>query len=244
MKILAFDTATRATAVALSVGDSITEARDDPPAGVRPKHAAALLPLADRLLARAGIGIGDLDRIAVGVGPGTFTGLRIGVATARAMARAAAVPLVGVSTLQSLALNALALPELPSFESVAAVLDARRGEAFAAAWRRDDLKADLGVLAESALIAPAALAPEALAARLCTLGSRVVALGEGALEFRLVLERSGASVPDGGSGLHLVTTVNHCRIARHLEPSDPDGVHPQYLRLPDAEIARRGTARQ
>jgi tRNA threonylcarbamoyladenosine biosynthesis protein TsaB len=243
MKILAFDTATRATAVALSLGDSIVEARDDPPPGARPRHAAALLPLADRLLARAEIGIGDLDRIAVGVGPGTFTGLRIGVATARAMARAAVVPLIGVSTLQSLALNALALPELPSFESVAAVLDARRGEAFAAAWRRGDLEADVAGLAESALIAPAALPPEALAERLLMLGS-TLALGEGAVEFRLVLERSGATVPDGGSGLHLVTAVNHCRIARHLEPSDPDDVHPQYLRLPDAEIARRAAGKQ
>jgi tRNA threonylcarbamoyladenosine biosynthesis protein TsaB len=244
MKILAFDTATRATAVALSLGDSIIGARDDPPPGARPKHAAALLPLADQLLARAGIGIGDLDRIAVGVGPGTFTGLRIGVATARAMARAAAVPLVGVSTLQSLALNALRSAELPSFESVAAVLDARRGEAFAAAWRRGDLEPDGAGIAESALIAPAAFAPEALAERLRMLGSTALALGEGAVEFKLVLERSGASVPDGGSGLHLVTAVNHCRIARHLEPSEPDDVHPQYLRLPDAEIARRAAGKQ
>lgn len=244
MKILAFDTATRATAVALSLEDAILEARDDPAPGARPRHAAALLPLADRLLARAGINIGDLDRIAVGVGPGTFTGLRIGVASARAMARAAGTALVGVSTLQSLALNALALPELPSFDSVAAVLDARRGEAFAAAWRRADLETDLAGLAESALIAPAAFAPQALAERLRTLGSRTVALGEGAIEFKLVLERSGASVPDGGSGLHLVTAANHCRIARHLEPSDPADVHPQYLRLPDAEIARRAAGKQ
>lgn len=244
MKILAFDTATRATAVALSLGDSVVEARDDPPPGARPKHAAALLPLADRLWAHAGIGIGDLDRIAVGVGPGTFTGLRIGVATARAMARAAAVPLVGVSTLQSLALNALAVLELPSFEAVAAVLDARRGEAFAAAWRREDLETNVAGLAESALIAPAAFAPEALAERLRTLGLTALALGEGAVEFKVVLERSGASVPDSGSGLHLVTAVNHCRIARHLEPSDPDDVQPQYLRLPDAEIARRDAGKQ
>ena len=163
MRILALDTATRATAVALTVDDLVLQARDDPSPGQRPRHAAALLPLAVGLLERAGIGFPDLDRLAVGVGPGTFTGLRIGVATARALARAGAIPLVGVSTLQSLALNALASPELPSFDSVAAVLDARRGEVFAAAWRRTDLERDVAGLAASALIAPAALAPEALA---------------------------------------------------------------------------------
>ncbi len=239
MRILALDTATRATAVALSVDGAVLETRDDPARGQRPRHAAALLPLAAELLERAGIGFPDLDRLAVGVGPGTFTGLRIGVASARALARAGAIPLVGVSTLQSLALNALALPELPSIDSVAAVLDARRREVFAAAWRRTDLETDIGGLAASALIAPAAFAPEALAERLRALGSGSLALGEGAVESKVVLERSGASVPNGGSRLHLVTAANHCLIARHLEPSDPDAVDPQYLRLPDAEIARR-----
>jgi tRNA threonylcarbamoyladenosine biosynthesis protein TsaB len=239
MRILALDTATRATVVALRGNGVALEARDDPAPGERPRHAAALLPLAAELLERAGIGFGDLDRLAVGVGPGTFTGLRIGVASARALARAAMIPLVGVSTLQSLSLNALAFPELATVDSVVAVLDARRGEVFAAAWRRTELETDVGGLAANALIAPAAFAPEALAERLRPLAPGLLAVGEGAVEFRKVLERSGAAVPDGGSALHLVTAANHCVIATHLEPADPDAVDPQYLRLPDAEIARR-----
>lgn len=244
MRILAFDTATRATAVALSLDEVVLEGRDDPAPGQRPRHAAALLPLAAGLLERTGIGFADLDRIAVGVGPGTFTGLRIGVASARALARAGAIPLVGVSTLESLALNALAWPELPSFESVTAVLDARRGEVFAAAWRRGELERDVAGLTASALIPPGAFAPEALGERLRPLASSCLALGDGAIEFRAVLERSGAAVPEVGSAIHRVTAVNHCRIARHLEPVDPDDVHPQYLRLPDAEIARRAAGKQ
>jgi tRNA threonylcarbamoyladenosine biosynthesis protein TsaB len=239
MRILALDTATRATVVALRGNGVALEARDDPAPGERPRHAAALLPLAAELLERAGIGFGDLDRLAVGVGPGTFTGLRIGVASARALARAAMIPLVGVSTLQSLSLNALAFPELATVDSVVAVLDARRGEVFAAAWRRTELETDVGGLAANALIAPAAFAPEALAERLRPLAPGLLAVGEGAVEFRKVLERSGAAVPDGGSAIHLVTAANHCVIATHLEPADPDAVDPQYLRLPDAEIARR-----
>src|SRR5437660_6775442 len=107
MRILAFDTATSATTVALSgAGGSVLEARHDPEPEARPGHATHLLPLAARLLEHAGIGWDSLERIAVGIGPGTFTGLRIGIATGRALARAAGVPLVGVPTLQSLALAA------------------------------------------------------------------------------------------------------------------------------------------
>jgi tRNA threonylcarbamoyladenosine biosynthesis protein TsaB len=243
MRILALDTATRATSVALCTDGALLEARDDPDPGQRPRHAAALLPLAAGLVDQAMLGFADLDRIAVGVGPGTFTGLRIGVASARALARAGGIPLVGVTTLESLAINALSFRELPSFEVVAAVLDARRGEAFAAAWRRGELSDPAG-LSENALIAPAAFAPEALAERLRPLATDWLALGEGAVEFREVLERSGAFVPPDGSVLHVVTAVNHCLIARHLDPADPDAVNPQYLRLPDAEIARRAAGKE
>jgi tRNA threonylcarbamoyladenosine biosynthesis protein TsaB len=239
-RILAFDTATRATAVALAGPDeSVLEARDDPPPGDRPRHISRLLPLCAELLARAGVGFADLDRLAVGVGPGTFTGLRIGVATARAIARAALIPLVGVSTLQSLALNALPDPPPDRVEAVAAVLDARRGEAFAAAWRTEDL-ARLG----EPLIPAGAFSAESLAHRLAALRVPVLALGEGAIEFRLQLERSGAVVPDDGAALHRVTAVGHCRIARHLPGADPDQISPEYLRLPDAEIARRAKGKQ
>jgi tRNA threonylcarbamoyladenosine biosynthesis protein TsaB len=233
--ILGMDTATRATAVAL-MGPSgeLFEARDDQPAGRRPQHVAQLLPLCTEVLERAGRSFAELDRLAVGTGPGTFTGLRIGVATARALARAGEIPLVGVSTLSSLAMNAVRARDLPTADVVLAVLDARRGEAFIAGWSREELDP-----VSSPLLAPAALSPEALTAELRRLGASTLGLGEGAVAFREVLERSGAFVPDDEAVLHRVTAVNHCRIARGLEPSDPERIGPEYLRLPDAELARR-----
>lgn len=237
--ILGFDTATRATAVALAGDAAVFEARDDPPRGERPRHAARLLPLCAEVLDRAGIGYAELERLAVGVGPGTFTGLRIGVATARALAQAARIPLVGVSTLQSLALNALLDRQLAAVDGVAAVLDARRGEAFAAAWRLDHQR-----LLGDPLIEEGAFTPEALAERLSALGLSILALGEGAIEFRSVLKSSGAFVPDDEAALHRVTAAGHLRIARQLAGADPARITPQYLRLPDAEIARRANADQ
>jgi tRNA threonylcarbamoyladenosine biosynthesis protein TsaB len=228
MRTLAFDTATRATTVALDgVGPRVLEARDDPLPGERPHHATTLLPLAAELLGQAGIGFHDLERIAVGLGPGTFTGLRIGIATARALARALELRVARVSTLQSLALGARSWPGQDGIDTVAAVLDARRGEVFAAVWTIRDLT-DVA----RAVVAPGAFAPDALAE---LLGPRALAIGEGAIEFKAVLERSGAFVPDERAELHRVTAVGHCLIARHAEAVDPDEVLPEYLRAPDAK---------
>jgi tRNA threonylcarbamoyladenosine biosynthesis protein TsaB len=126
MRVLGFDTATGATAVALldtSAGERTIEARDDPPSGERPRHASRLLTLITEVLSSAELGWDDLDRIAVGLGPGTFTGLRIGIATARGLAQARSIPLVGVSTLQSLALNAVG--PSPAADSAVAAPGAR-----------------------------------------------------------------------------------------------------------------------
>lgn len=236
MRILAFDTATPATTVALSgVGDVVYTARDDPRPGQRPGHATRLLPLTAAVLARAGIGWDGVDRIAVGLGPGTFTGLRIGIATARALARARDIPLVGVSTLQSLALAGSCAPDVPAgLDAVFAVIDARRGEVFAASWRIDEAHAF-----DHALLLPRAFGPEMLAELIAPLGPAALAIGDGAIGFREVLERSGAFIPDDDSQLHRVTATNHCRLAASLQASAPDEVRPDYLRAPDAEMAHR-----
>ncbi len=242
MTILGFDTATRATAVALSSPDGLTlEARDDPPTGTRPRHTSRLLPLIAELLDEAQLGWAELDAIAVGTGPGTFTGLRIGIATARGLSVARALPLIGISTLESLALGGIDAVahgsldglDVPGLDAVVAVIDARRGEVFAAAWSPDRRR----------LLEPCAVAPDTLGERLRTLGTSVLAVGDGAVEFKGVLERSGALVAEGRSDVNRVTAINHCRLADGRPPSPLDQIQPEYLRLPDAEIARRAAHR-
>jgi tRNA threonylcarbamoyladenosine biosynthesis protein TsaB len=232
MRVLAFDTATRATSVALcgpGPGERF-DARDDPPPGARPGHAARLLPLIADVMAQAGVGWEQLDRIAVGIGPGTFTGLRIGVATARALAGARRIPLVGVSTLHSIVIGAAGEADA---DAIVAVLDARRREVFAAAWRRTE--AGLG----AQLLEPVAIAPDELSRLIGKLGSQPLTVGDGAVEYRAVLERLGALIPPDESGSHKVAAISHCVLARHLPAGAPEAVSPEYLRLPDAELARR-----
>jgi tRNA threonylcarbamoyladenosine biosynthesis protein TsaB len=224
--ILAFDTATRATTVAVSTATGrLLERRDDPPPGARPRHTTVLLTLIEQVLKDAGAGWEQIERIAVGVGPGTFTGLRIGVATARALASARGIPLVGISTLESLAHNAP-----PEHGTVAAVLDARRGEVFATIFSHGKPQ-----------LSPTALDPRDLAKLLAEQAETPLAIGDGAIEFRALLEPSGALIPEDHAELHRVTAINHCVLACDRHPGDPNEVLPEYVRLPDAEISRRST---
>lgn len=223
MRILAFDTATRATTVALSgTAQGVLEARDDPPDGGRPGHVSRLLPLIAGVMERGELEFADLDRIAVGVGPGTFTGLRIGIATARGLAQAASLPVAGVPTLRSLAEAAGTHAATAGSQAVAAVLDARRGEVYAAAWRDGE-----------PVMEPRVVDPERLAAWLEQAGLRVLAVGDGAVEFRAVLGRSGALIPPDESELHRVTATAHLQIAEQLVAGSPDQIQPEYIRLPD-----------
>jgi tRNA threonylcarbamoyladenosine biosynthesis protein TsaB len=210
--ILGFDTATAGTAVALwAPGGPAVERRDDPAPDERPTHASRLLVLVEEALAAAGASWDAVERLAVGVGPGGFTGLRIGIATARALAQSRDLPVVGVSSLEALAAGA------PGSDPVVAVIDARRGEVFAAAYPGFE---------------PLALAPDALAARIEP-GS--LAVGDGAVRFREELERAGAAIPADGSPLHRVSALQVCRLGAAGEPADRDALLPDYRREPDAK---------
>lgn len=249
MSVLAFDTATRATTVAVvDRSGNARCGRDDPEPGRRPTHTTRLLPLIDESVRGTG-GWDTMATIAVGTGPGTFTGLRVGIATGLALARARALPVVGISTLASLALGADGAAD--GYEAVLAVLDARRGEVFAAAWRPGMLTAAVDAPdpraasprpALGALLAPAALRPEGLVQVAAGFG-RCLAVGDGALAFRDVLQTAAITVAAPFSKYHRVQAAQHARLAQAGLGATGEAVTPQYLREPDAELTRRAAAR-
>ena len=220
--ILGIDTATSATAAAVWGPDGPErEARDDPAAGERPRHASRLLALVEEVL--QGTGWEEIERIAVGVGPGGFTGLRHGISTARALAQGRGLPLAGVSSLEALARGAQR--EADPDRAVLAVIDARRGEVFAAAWQGDER------LLELVAIAPEVLAAKLGAGRLAA----PLAAGDGAVRFREQLERAGAAVPDDRSPAHRVSAIEICRLGAAGDVTDRDRLVPDYRREPDAK---------
>ena len=129
MNLLAIETATESCSVALIHGDELIARSEIAPR----RHTELVLPMADELLAEAGIGRLALDAIAVGRGPGAFTGVRLAVSLAQGMALALDLPVITISSLAALALEA---PEEEG-TAILAVIDARMGEIYAACYRRD-----------------------------------------------------------------------------------------------------------
>lgn len=88
-------------------------------------HSIGAMPSIEDVLNKANLRPGDLDAIAVSEGPGSYTGVRIGVTLAKTLAWSLKIPLVGVSSLQTLAGNAF------SFQGfICPIMDARRNHVF------------------------------------------------------------------------------------------------------------------
>jgi tRNA threonylcarbamoyladenosine biosynthesis protein TsaB len=190
-------------------------------------HTVSLPALVERVLADAGGRIEEVEGLAVSIGPGSFTGLRIGLALAKGLAFAGGLPLVGVPTLEALALVADAAPG----EVVCAALDARKHEVYAACFRRgagDDALARLGP--------DRVLRPEALAAELpspCVLVGDAAEVYRDAFAGRAALRPFATYHPRGG----VVARLGARRLAAG-EGTDPGPLEPVYVRPPEAELAR------
>ncbi|WP_447555335.1 tRNA (adenosine(37)-N6)-threonylcarbamoyltransferase complex dimerization subunit type 1 TsaB [Vreelandella sp. EE22] len=116
-------------------------------------HTKRLMPMVDEVLADAGVSPRALDGIAYGQGPGSFTGLRIAAGAAQGLAYGLDCPLVGVSTLKALALQA---HRRYHFHHIVTALDARMGEVYNAAWHC--LQDTPRLLNQEAVVAPSSVA--------------------------------------------------------------------------------------
>jgi tRNA threonylcarbamoyladenosine biosynthesis protein TsaB len=126
-KILAVDTSSLTGSVALCLGERLIA---ESILNVRSTHSEKVLGQIDLLLREAGWQLADLDLLVAVTGPGSFTGLRIGVATVKGLAQVLERPVVGVSSLQMLAMN---LPLCPA--PICVFLDARKKEVYTQLFR-------------------------------------------------------------------------------------------------------------
>jgi len=216
VRTLGIETSTSQTSVALLESGQLVLAR----AHLRPKQSAErLLPLIAELLAEAGWPRASLDRIGVSVGPGSFTGLRVGMACAQGLSLGLGIPLLGVTSLQAMA---RAVPEaIPGLRC--AILDARRGEVFAAAHQPGPRAVQ--ALAPEAL--PAAGAQALLSEKLA---APIVWVGSGLSLLNLPASFSSPETEEPGAGAVGL-------LAEELEPGEGPPL-PVYIRdvgatLPD-----------
>lgn len=125
MKILALETSDAVASVALYLDGRVIEYLAD----ATIKHEQSVLPCTEALLADCGLKPADMDAFAVDVGPGSFTGVRIGVTHANALGFALHKPVVGVNALET-----LSFPHRDSTKTILALIDARNGNGYGAAY--------------------------------------------------------------------------------------------------------------
>lgn len=223
---LALDTSTSLGSVAIADGRDLLAERELP---VRVERSAAVLPEIERLLREAGGGPMDLAAVVVGAGPGSFTGVRIAASLAKGLCFGRSVPLFAYSSL-------LAEAVATGLEgAVCAVFDARRGEVYAAAYRR--------VVPAEPELAPAALSLRELLDLLD--GPRWTFAGEGAVRHREAIRRHGGRVPTDSSAALRATAL--LRLADRWPEGglveDPAGWEPAYVRRSGALRAAERRAR-
>ena len=127
--ILYIETATDVCSVALSRGAEVIGLKEEVGGN---NHAKHLLPFVDEVLKQAEVSMKEINGVAVSIGPGSYTGLRIGVSTAKGIAYTAGIPVMAISTLESIAQGAKTLWSGTSTETVQIIpmIDARRMEVF------------------------------------------------------------------------------------------------------------------
>lgn len=130
MKLLALDTSSEGCSVALLCNDRLTSRSEIAPRG----HTRLLMPMIGELLDEAGLKPADLDALAFACGPGSFTGLRIATGVVQGLAYGLGIPVVPVSSLQSVAAEAIDCFGLEEGHRTAVAFDARMGEVYWACY--------------------------------------------------------------------------------------------------------------
>ncbi len=220
MTILAIDTSMSACSAAiLQDGASVVVQHFEP---MMRGHAEALFPMVEAVMSEAGCGFDALSAIAVTIGPGSFTGVRAGLAAARGFALAAKVPMIGVGSLEVMALKCVR--ERTGAEAdgdFAIVHDARRDEAYVQCF-----DADARPLADPQILPLTRIASELSASINAAYGSGAALLAENA-------GASGRAIRAGLPDL-LPDAATLAVLAADRQPSEhPPG--PLYLRPPDAK---------
>jgi tRNA threonylcarbamoyladenosine biosynthesis protein TsaB len=238
MLVFALDTATLQGAYGwVKTGEPVPKADVDAYATLKapavPGHAETVLGRMQEVLSYGGYTLEDIDLLVYGRGPGTFTGIRIGLSTIKGIALACNTPVIGISSLEALALTA------EQNGLVAALIDARRKELFAALYEvsigNDGWPLATPILSE--WVAPAVDAVERIAGEIGA--STVTVTGNGVAPYRhIVQDALNAQVLPEGAWAPCpfwMSRIGHMRYT-FKGGDDLASSEPVYLREPDARL--------
>jgi tRNA threonylcarbamoyl adenosine modification protein YeaZ len=176
-------------------------------------HAELLMGVIDEVLAEAKASYADLASIAVCVGPGSFTGIRVGVSAAIGFGVALNIPVIGVTSLQ-----ALAVERIGKSSEILCLIDAHRGDVYAQSFSKEGVPLDQPRQISLENIAPL----PSLKSKLCC--------GSGVALLQAVHPELGLRIAEGSS---LPTVEGVARAAQNADMHVT--AKPLYLRKPDAK---------
>ena len=225
MPILALDTATLVSSVALVTNDRLLA---EITLQTKKTHSELLMPHIVKLLDMAEVAKSDIKAVAVSIGPGSFTGLRIGLSTAKTLAYALNIPLVGVPTLSAMAYGC----PVPGV-ILAPMLDAQKGNVYQALfeWQQGELKE----------IEPATVIHvDDTLAKLSQLDRPVMLLGESAVMYSEKIKQIGKNLIVAAPHIIIqrassVAGLGHKLIAQGIQ-HDVMNLEPVYVRRSEAEV--------
>lgn len=245
--ILAVETSSRIGSVALASGcELLAETMFSVPL----KHSAEIFPAISDLLCRFGRKPDQIDQVHVSSGPGSFTGLRIAATLAKTMYLANGVGIVSVDTLDVVAANVMSLteadgsldriPQAVDLESVAIIVDAKRGQFFVAVYERSSPGADhpAGAGAWTKVLPDCLMRPGQFIEEFAGRDKDIWLLGDGLVHYKDKFQAEGVRFFDEqhwsprAAKVHLLGWQK----AAKGDFADPVTLVPNYLRRPDAKI--------
>lgn len=224
MKVLGIDTSTKVATIGIIDEEELI---GEYSLSKDMSHSEKLMPMVKEVLENIDLKIGDIDLYTVGLGPGSFTGLRIGAATIKSFAHLFNKPIIGVSTLESLAYNLYL-----SKATIMPMLDARRDRVYTALYTFQG--SDIREIEASQIL------------EIKDIGEKlkeyenIIVNGPGSSVYREEIKKAlGDKVQFASSGQNISRAVSICELAlekyRKGQRDDFFTLTPDYIRPSQAE---------
>lgn len=228
MKILAVDSSGLVASVAIVEDDTLVA---EYTINYKKTHSQTLLPMLDEIVKMTETDLQSVDAIAVAKGPGSFTGLRIGAATVKGLALTLDKPVIGVPTVEGLAMNLYGADAL-----ICPLMDARRNQVYTGIYQFCD--GELTVLEDQM-----AVGIDQIIQMLNERNQSVIFLGDGVSVYREIIEEK-MMVPFSFAPAHQnnqragAVGVRAMSYYKQGKTESADDFVPEYLRLSQAERER------
>lgn len=224
MKILSFDSSTKAASIALQVDDVLL---GEIVINDKRTHSQKLMPMLDSLMELADTKIDEIDLIGVCIGPGSFTGIRIALATVKAISHVKDIPIVAVDSLEMLAQNVSNTEKV-----ILPILDAQADNVYAGLYKAENNKLEKILGAEVISI-------DQLIDEISSSDSQYLVLGEGTLKHREKLNIENVEFVSADKNVSRASSI--CVLARYKFENGVDiknayDLEALYIRKSQAEI--------